>query len=309
MLPKEIKPMLARLGEPFDSPRHLYEIKWDGTRCIAFVENKTIRLQNRRLRDITYRYPELEALSNLFPKGEFVLDGEIVVLDQGRPNFELLQKREHVQSSLKIKVLAREIPATFVVFDILYFKGRDIMSYPLKERKKYLPEVLPDSPFIVESRYILECGQAFFKEVVARGFEGVMAKDLESPYLPGKRTNFWLKLKPRQRRECLVIGYLLRPDGTLKSILVAEETEKGLVYRGRVGSGFTEALAKEMLKQLEKLRLKNPPALKGALPKGAYFVKPVIKVEVSFQELTHHGQFRAPVLEKLKEPHLSGVKA
>ncbi len=299
MLPKAIKPMLARLGEPFDSPQHLYEIKWDGTRCLVFIEAGEIRLQNRRLRDITYRYPEFWNLPKLFKEDGLVLDGEIVVLREGRPVFQLLQEREHVVSPLKIKALAQHLPATYMVFDLLYFRGESLMKRPLCERREILRSVLPETPFVVESRYVLKKGKAFFQEVVSLGFEGVMAKDLESPYLPGKRTDYWLKFKPRQKRTCVVVGYLLRPDGTLKSLLVAEATPKGLVYRGRVGTGFNDEQARFLLEKLKTLVQSEPVPLRGLLPKDALWVRPELWVEISFQELTHRGQFRAPVLEKI----------
>ncbi len=300
MLPDYIKPMLAKLSAPFDSPRFLYEIKWDGTRCLFFIEDGRIRLQNRRLNDITYRYPEFWDLPQRLSRNGVVFDGEIVVLKEGRPVFRLLQEREHVKSPVKIKFLAEKLPATYFVFDLLYLDGESIMEKPLKERKKLLREIIPESPFVAESDYILEKGKAFFKEVIAQGFEGVMAKDLESPYLPGKRVDFWLKFKPRGRRRCLIVGYLLRPDGTLKSLLVAEPTEKGLVFRGRVASGLNTHLADELLSRLKKLTGEKPENLKGSgFPKGTVWVRPELACEVSFQEITNHGQFRAPVLEKV----------
>ncbi|NPB09106.1 MAG: hypothetical protein GXO17_02015, partial [Thermodesulfobacteria bacterium] len=253
MLPRFIKPMLAKLSPPFDSPRFLYEIKWDGTRCLFFIENQKIRLQNRRLRDITYRYPEFWDLPKQISRDGIVLDGEIVVLREGRPVFRLLQEREHVVSPVKIEALAKRLPATYMVFDLLYLDGESIMDRPLRERRELLAEIIPESPYVVESRYILEKGTTFFEHVIAQGFEGVMAKEIESPYLPGKRVDFWLKFKPRQKRKCLVVGYLLRPDGTLKSLLVAEPTEEGLVFRGRVASGLNTKLSDELLSILPKL--------------------------------------------------------
>ncbi len=302
MLPATIKPMLAKLSTPFDSPRHIYEIKWDGTRCLFFIEKGKIRLQNRRLRDITYRYPEFWNLPKDLSKDGIVFDGEIVVLKDGKPDFRLLQEREHVVSPLKIKALSERLPATYLVFDILYLEGRPLLERPLRERKEILRQNLPKSPFIVESLYVHEKGRAFFEEVISQGLEGVMAKDLESPYLPGKRTDFWLKFKPRGRRKCVVVGYLLREDGTLKSLLVAEETEKGLVYRGRVASGLTNQLSDQLLSRLKEITIEAPPKMRGSLPKGAYFIRPEIRCVVSFQEITNHGQFRAPVLEEIEVP-------
>ncbi|WP_456370136.1 non-homologous end-joining DNA ligase [Thermodesulfatator atlanticus] len=300
MLPAYIKPMLAKLSAPFDSPRFLYEIKWDGTRCLFFIENGKIRLQNRRLNDITYRYPEFWDLPKLIKKDGLVFDGEIVVLKDGKPQFRLLQEREHVKSPLKIKMLSERLPATYMVFDLLYVGGEPLLDRPLRERKKLMQELLPSSPFVAESAFILEKGVAFFEKVVAMGFEGVMAKDIESPYVPGKRVDFWLKFKPRGRRRCVVVGYLLRPDGTLKSLLVAERKENELVFRGRVASGLNTHLAVELLGRLKKLESKRPENLKGSgFPKGTIWVCPELECEVSFQEITNHGQFRAPVLEKI----------
>ncbi len=301
MLPRQIKPMLAKLSAPFDSPRFLYEIKWDGTRCLFFIEGGKIRLQNRRLNDITYRYPEFWDLPQKIPRDGVILDGEIVVLKEGKPAFRLLQEREHVVSPVKIKALAERLPATYMVFDLLYLDGQSIMERPLEERRQLLSEIVPESPFVVESRYVLEHGVAFFERVVAEGFEGVMAKDLQSPYLPGKRVDFWLKFKPRGRRECLVVGYLLRPDGTLKSLLLAEPTEKGLLFRGRVASGLSTHLSDELLSRLKALETTGPPKMKGTLriPRGVRWVRPEIRCVVSFQEITSHQQFRAPVLEEI----------
>ena len=301
MLPEFIKPMLAKLSQPFDSPRFLYEIKWDGTRCLFFIENKKLRMQNRRLNDITYRYPEFWDLPEKLSRDGVVFDGEIVVLKDGKPVFRLLQEREHVKSPLKIKMLSQQLPATYFVFDLLYLDGKPLLKKPLRQRKELLREILPQSPFVVESEYVLEKGVAFYERVISLGFEGAMAKDLESPYLAGKRVDFWLKFKPRGRRRCLIVGYLLRPDGTLKSLLVAEPTEKGLIFRGRVASGLNTHLTEELLSRLKKITLRHRPSgLKGSgFPKGALFVQPEIACEVSFQEITNHGQFRAPVLEKV----------
>lgn len=300
MLPAYIKPMLAKLSEPFDSPEFLYEIKWDGTRCLFFIEEGRLRLQNRRLNDITYRYPEFWDLPRKIPRDGVVFDGEIVVLKEGRPVFRLLQEREYVKSPAKIKMLAQRLPATYFVFDLLYLDGKPLLKEPLRRRKELLKELIPESPFVVESGYVLEKGKAFFERVIQEGFEGVMAKHLESPYLPGKRVDFWLKFKPRGRRRCLIVGYLLRPDGTLKSLLVAEPTEKGLLFRGRVASGLNTRLSDELLSRLKRLGAERPKDLKGhGFPKGAFWVRPEIACEVSFQEITHHGQFRAPVLEKV----------
>src|SRR5437762_3693117 len=140
-LPTFIQPMLAKPGQPFDSSDYLYEIKWDGTRCLCFVDGRTAagyRLVNRRRIDMTERYPEFAFLAKL-PTGT-VLDGEMIVLRDGKPDFGLLQSREQTQSALKIRTKARAMPATYVVFDILYERGRAVLDRPLYERRELLEQ-------------------------------------------------------------------------------------------------------------------------------------------------------------------------
>ncbi len=207
MLDDKIPPMLAYSADPFDSPRHLFEIKWDGTRCLLFKKAQEIRLQNRRLEDITWRYPELAGLPKSLRARSAILDGELVVLAEGRPDFRRLQQREQLADPLKISLAARRVPATYIAFDVLYFNDQPYLTAPLSARKEILPILLRPSSHLVESRFILEKGQAFFKEVVAQGLEGIMGKSLASPYLPGKRSRFWLKIKPKLTRSCYIIGY------------------------------------------------------------------------------------------------------
>ncbi len=289
--------MLAYLSAPFDSPDHLYEVKWDGTRCLLFLERGRLRLQNRRLRDITYRYPEFSHLSEVFPQDGVVLDGEIVVLKEGRPHFASLQEREHTRSKEKIRLLSRSLPATYIVFDLLYLGYKPLLNLPLIRRREYLQKLLPQDPYLVESEYVLNRGLDFFAAVCQRGLEGVMAKDIRSPYLPGQRSHYWLKFKPRGRRRCLIVGYIPSPKGGLRSLLVAEETEEGLRFRGRVGTGLKQEEEKLLLERLRRLPPGRPfPTIKI---KDAHWVSPELSCLVSYQEITNKGRFRAPVFEGL----------
>ncbi len=174
-----IKPMLAEASESFDSRQHLFEIKWDGTRCISFIDGKLV-LQNRRLIDITKRYPEIKIE---IKAKQAVLDGEIVVIRKGMPDFYMLQQREHIDDALKISLLSKRMPASYIVFDILFIDEKEITHLPLLERKKILAEALVENEHVYLSDYILGEGRKYFEEAVKRGLEGVMAKDIESPYL------------------------------------------------------------------------------------------------------------------------------
>ena len=180
----KIAPMLASSGQPFDSKDHLFEVKWDGIRTLAFFNQGQVRLQSRKLTDSTLRYPEIvRAIGNLSRRG--VLDGEIVVLEGGKPRFERALAREQVRSSERAELRAREHPATFMAFDLLYLDDLELLQEPLSRRKSLLKQLLAthSSCHLVESTYVLERGLALFKEIQEHSLEGIMAKSLASPYL------------------------------------------------------------------------------------------------------------------------------
>ncbi len=189
--------MLAKPGDPFDSHEHLFEIKWDGTRVLAFIEGRGYRLVNRHRADVTDRYPELKFLNDL-PAG-VVFDGEVVVLRQGKPDFGLLLSRNQTRAPLKIQSLARTLPATYVVFDLLYDRFESLLALPLDTRRERLEKLMRRSahPRLVFSQGVVGPGKAFFAEVCRLGLEGVMAKCLASRYRPGRRSDAWIKIKPK----------------------------------------------------------------------------------------------------------------
>ena len=200
-LPRFVPPMLAQPGVPFDAPEHLFEVKWDGTRVLAFVDDGGYRLVNRHRVDVTDRYPELDLLANL-PAG-IVLDGEVVVLRQGKPDFGLLLSRNQTRVALKIRSLARMLPATYVVFDLLYDRFESLLALPLGTRRKRLEKLMGRyaHPRLVFSQGVVGPGKAFFAEVCSQGLEGVMAKRLASRYRPGRRTDAWIKIKPKEAKK------------------------------------------------------------------------------------------------------------
>jgi bifunctional non-homologous end joining protein LigD len=193
-LPRFVQPMLAKQGVPFDSPEHLFEIKWEGTRVLAFVDSNGYRLVNRHRVDVTDRFPELRFLDNL-PAG-IVLDGEVVVLRQGKPHFGLLLSRNQARASFKIQSLARTFPVTYIVFDLLYHRFDSLLAMPLLARRQRLEKVVrvyANSGFVF-SEGIVGSGRVFFDAVCREGLEGVVAKRLDGSYRPGRRA--WIKIKP-----------------------------------------------------------------------------------------------------------------
>jgi DNA ligase D-like protein (predicted ligase) len=304
MLDAKIAPMLAYSSPPFDSARHLFEIKWDGTRCVLFVREQGVRLQNRRLQDITARYPDLAHLYRLIKGRNAIFDGELVVLAQGRPDFRKLQQREQVADPMKIALAAKRLPATYIVFDVLYRDDTKLLHLPLSRRKEILKELLQESGQMVESGFVEGQGLAFYREVVAQGLEGVMAKALDSPYLVGQRSRHWLKIKPRGRVTCFIVGYTQGRGArreSFGSLALATHEHGHWRFRGLVGSGFNAAELQEITARLPKLKVEAPAVPLDEAPRGITWVKPAWRCEVTFQEETPRGHFRAPAFIRLIE--------
>jgi DNA ligase D-like protein (predicted ligase) len=302
MLDAKISPMLAYSSKPFDSPHHIFEIKWDGTRGLLFIRDRAIRLQNRRLQDITARYPDLAEIHRQFQARNAILDGELVALTQGRPDFRRLQQREQLSDAMKIELAARRVPVTYMVFDVLYLNDKTCLQAPLMERKQRLQAILRESDQVLESKYIREQGRAFFKEAVAQGLEGIMGKAMSSPYLVGKRSRHWLKIKPRGSMACHIVGFSAGQGGRrlyFGSLALATREPEGWKFRGMVGSGFTLADLEDISRRLRELRRDAPPVPGLPRLKGVTWVKPELRAEVTYQEQTPRGHFRAPAFIRL----------
>jgi ATP-dependent DNA ligase len=191
---QQLAPMLAVAGEPFDSSDHLFEIKWDGIRSLACVERRALWLWGRGQADYTHRYPELDALRQL-PEGT-ILDGELVRLRAGRAEFSAVLRRHQLTSPRKIRWAVERHPVTYMVFDLLRLNGRCLLRQPLRDRRARLRELLAASSTerVLFSEGVTGSGVAFFDAAIEQQHEGVMAKRLDSRYLPGKRAATWQKI-------------------------------------------------------------------------------------------------------------------
>lgn len=304
-LPRSFAPMLARSGAPFDSDRHLYEVKWDGIRAVALVEEGGYRLLSRTGNDLTRNYPELAPLARL-PAGTIV-DGEIVVLNEGRPDFEYVLRRDRRSAG---SPETGATPALYLVFDLIYREFAPLTELPLLERRQPLGGLVDGcgSGHIVLSDGFVGAGVAFYREVCERNLEGVVAKRVDSRYLPGRRSDAWIKIKRRVHYHCVVLGFLDKEQGTdFQSLLIATEREAGagLRYAGRVGTGFDEEQRREINALLRRHRSATAllPAPADLSPRHQWdqvcWVEPVLFCVVSCVELTSAGMMRAPVFEGL----------
>jgi bifunctional non-homologous end joining protein LigD len=309
-MPEKIVPMMARTGTlPRDDEHWAFEVKWDGVRAICHSEPGRLRLHSRNLLDITPRYPEVGRLNRALSHHRAVLDGEIVALDaEGRPSFGALQRRMHVGSESTVRRLAKEAPVTYVIFDLLWLDGHSLMGLPYTERRARLAELeLGDGGRWRVPDYVVGHGEQLLAATEQQGLEGVIAKRLDSPYEPGRRTPCWLKIKNVERQE-VVVGGWVPGDGKRRdrigALLVGVRDDDGsLRHVGRVGTGFTEAELDRLAEKLRPLEREDSPFAPGGpkIPRGAVFADPELVAEVEFREWTDGGQLRAPSYKGLRD--------
>jgi bifunctional non-homologous end joining protein LigD len=306
-MPERVVPMLARLGPlPRDEERYGFEVKWDGVRAIAYLEPGRLRLESRNLNDITAQYPEVRSLSRELGARPAVLDGEIVAFDEGgRPSFERLQRRMHLSSEAQVKRLARSVPVVYVVFDLLYLDGESLMGLSYSERRERLDELELNGANWQTPRYRVGEGQALLDATAEQGLEGVVAKRLDCPYEPGRRSGAWIKVKNLHREDLAIGGWMPgegRRTDRIGALLVGDRSDEGsLRYAGRVGSGFTEKELDRLKGKLAPLRRDTSPFEGRQPPRGAVFVEPELVADVEFREWTNSRTLRAPVYKGLRE--------
>jgi bifunctional non-homologous end joining protein LigD len=304
-MPKDLPPMLATLiDKPFDDEGWSYEIKWDGYRALAYLQKGKVALRSRNNKSFEKYYPIYDAFKQW--SANAVIDGEIVVLnDKGQSDFGALQNwRSEADGSL-----------IYYIFDLLWLDGRDLTGLPFSERRALLQSITPDDSIIRYSESFETGGKEFFAKAQRLGLEGIMAKRTDSIYSPGARSRDWLKIKTASRQEVVIGGFTRNEDSPkLFSALLVGVFEKGrLQYTGKVGTGYTEQMQRDMMKQFKPLIRKespfatipdinqpsrfrpNPPEAK------ATWLKPVLVGEVAFREMTTDGVMRQPSFQGMRE--------
>ena len=309
-MPEHLLPMLASPGElPRDEKGWGFEIKWDGIRAISYWRPGRMRIESRNLNDVSPRYPELRALGRELGAREAMLDGEIVAFDEaGKPSFERLQSRMHVSSESAIRRLSRELPVTYVIFDLLYLEGELTMGLPYRERRGLLDALELTGAAWQTPAYHVGDGAALLAVTAEHGLEGVVAKRLDSPYRSGERTGAWLKIKNVNRQELVIGGWLPgkgRRSGEIGALLLGSYEDDGdvraLRYAGRVGTGFSDAELGRLAAELASRSRRSSPFKRGVPPlKGARFVEPELVAEIEFSHWTRDGILRHPSYKGLR---------
>jgi bifunctional non-homologous end joining protein LigD len=289
--PKVVKPMLATLtAQPFNKPGWIYELKWDGYRVVAMIQNGKVVLRSREAQDYTSRYPAVAKALSTFKK-DMVLDGEVVVLDdKGQPDFNELQRYNGSQ------------PIVYYAFDLLWLDGYSMFSVPLLERKQLLASLIPGDGIVKYSDHF-DDGVTLFGHVQSLGLEGIIAKKSDSNYLPGKRVNSWLKIKANKRQEFVIGGWAESGSNQpFKTLLFGHYENGRLHYVHHGGGGFTYRQKQDFLVELKKYEIKKSPfvnAEKVDVDTPVHWIKPVFvaEFEISTKE-TRNGFIRHPAIFK-----------
>jgi bifunctional non-homologous end joining protein LigD len=312
-----IVPMMARLADiPSNDSQFAFELKWDGIRAIIFLEKGRVRIQSRNLLDLTRQYPELSDAPKELRKKSIVLDGEIVALNkQGVPSFEQLQQRMHLTAS-KASLIARDVPAIYMVFDLLYLGNESLMALPYTERRAKLEKFFVPRKSWQLSTYHVGDGKELLSLSKARGFEGLIGKRLDSIYEPGRRSGAWIKIKNSLRQEAVIGGWLPGEGsrgGRIGALLVGyydylpnEARRRGekqkLIFAGKVGTGFTDKMLVEIAAVLMPLRrIDNPFDVDKPKYRAAIYVEPRLVGEIQFTEWTAGHMMRHPSFKGLRE--------
>ena len=305
-----------------------FEIKWDGVRALAFLDESGTKVASRRGEDTTPRYPELAGMAAALGGRQAVLDGEVVAFDaDGRPSFQSLQRRMGLTKPETIRLRVDEVPATYVAFDLLAVDGESLLTEPYEGRRELLAGLDLDDEHWRAPAHHLGSGEEFLAAARTQGLEGIVCKRLGAPYRPGARSRDWLKIRARLGQELVIGGYMPGEGGRrgrVGSLLVgywdstpaeAESISRPqrFVYAGGVGTGFSEAMLDRLTGLLDPLRIGDSPFELGEDPrlkyrarsrergKGPVWVEPRIVGEFEFTEWTREGTLRQPAFRGVRD--------
>jgi len=287
--------MLATLtDEPFSRQGWLFETKLDGVRCFALRSGSDVHLVSRNEKRLNEKYPELVKAFRAQALNSFAVDGEIVTFEGDITSFAKLQQRMQLQHPSE--EVRRNVPVYFYAFDLLYADGFDLRQLPLQERKKLLAAALDFKDPLHFTKHRETEGEAYFREACRKGWEGIIAKDGESVYVPA-RSRDWLKFKCLNEQEFVIGGYT-DPQGErtgFGALLVGYYEAGKLVYAGKVGTGYDTATLQRLGNQLKKLEVSHCPFSADAIPgRGVHWVRPSLVAQIAFGEWTNAGKLRQP---------------
>ena len=294
--PGALRPMQAASAEaPFSSEEYIFEVKWDGIRCLCFVfPDGRVRLQDRGLNDITDRLPEVARAAAELPAGT-ILDGELVSVDgEGRPDLESMRRRVAGLAG------AESVPYSLLTFDLLWLAGKPQLRQPLARRRSRLKRTVRSAGPIFVPDWIERDGTELFEACLERGLEGVMAKHVESTYVPGQRSPFWLKVKAVKSDDFVVLGFTEEPGRPFGALLVGFYESGRLLPCGTVSGGF-DAVAARLGPELRRLEVERSPLVPApVMTAPVRWVQPELVVSVRYSEWSPDGTLRFPIFNDLR---------
>lgn len=293
---KDIKPMLlSEKHESFNSPDFLYELKLDGIRTIIYVDKGSVEIRNKRNMRLNQTYPELSDIWRQV-KHKCILDGEIIAVKNGKPDFFGIQKRSMMTNKTKIEFASKMYPVAFSAFDILYIRSEQLTDRPLIERKGVLSENILENEKIILSRYVFEKGVELYNAAAAQDLEGIVAKKKDSKYYFGKRSKDWIKIKNLKDEDYVICGYVIKPGNKVSLIL-------GAYYNGRlVRQGHvTMGISREEFNKVLSVRRMDHPLFDDPAGDDATWLEPVLVCTVQFMMKSEQGHMRQPVFKGIRD--------
>ncbi|TMC02538.1 MAG: hypothetical protein E6J30_11395 [Chloroflexi bacterium] len=294
--PSEVRPMQAASAEaPFSSVDYVFEVKWDGLRCLLFRDpHGHVHIHDRGFNDLTAIVPEVTAAASRVPPGS-VIDGEVVATDRdGRPDYHRLRQRLAGGAALR-----EQIPVAYLAFDALYLEEKPLLKQPVTRRRARLQKSVEAGGHIFVPDHIEEDGVELFEACLERGLEGVVAKHKQSPYVPGQRSPFWLKVKAVKSDDFVVVGWM--GERPYDALVVGFYEDGRLLPCGTVGGGWDDEAARFVRTRLAELASEasplDPPPI---MVKPVHWCRPELVVSVRYSEWSPDGTLRFPIFNSLR---------
>lgn len=291
--------LIAEQQKPFNDENYIYEIKFDGIRSLLYIDNNIVDIRNKRNKQINAQFPELCNIYNQV-KEKCILDGEIIVPINGKPDFYKVQKRVMMSDLFKIETSSKVYPAVFIAYDILYYKNNDILDMPLIKRKELLNSVINENQYISISRTIDTNGIELFNLTKQQNLEGVVAKKKDSKYFFSKRSKNWIKFKHMSDEDFIICGYIKKSNNMFSLVLGQFNSDNVLKYKGHVTLGSS----------IKKIMDHNPTIIENSpflfTPKGnenAIWIEPKIVGTVEYMA-NDKNTIRQPVFKGVRNDKL-----
>jgi bifunctional non-homologous end joining protein LigD len=289
---KKVTPMLIdSQSSPFDSNEHIFELKLDGERSLSYLDNSGTELRNKRNLKTLMKFPELSRIHEQV-NVRCLLDGELYIAINGKPDFSEVQRRSLMSNTFKIELAAKNHPASFCAYDILYFENKDVTNLPLMERKALLEKVIIENERLSISRFIDEKGIDLYNLTVEQDLEGIVAKKKDSKYYPGKKTTEWIKIKNLQDDDFIICGYIPKEKGIV-SLILGQFEGNALIHKGHVPLGMSS----DAFNYIKRIPVMKNPIFKD---KNAVYIEPSLICTVKYMMLNKNGSMRQPVFKGLR---------